>query len=171
MSYTFSMWSTKNNFSKNKDLLCQLSSIWYQRLGHRTCFLAVIHVIWGHDESADSFNLQNFLQKNDESIKPTTLENSSGNKKLICSDIQKQVANVWAAEMLKIIMKDVIHVRLFFILVDQSWDLVRYHSIKDIMRYFIQVIYFSLIFCIKRQYLMIWDMFGSWKYDHKIRYL
>uniref|UniRef100_A0A7N0R9D3 TTF-type domain-containing protein n=1 Tax=Kalanchoe fedtschenkoi TaxID=63787 RepID=A0A7N0R9D3_KALFE len=134
---------------KCKDLMKREQHIMHKRsdkakCDYRTRLLASIDCVRfllcqglsfrGHDESESSSNKGNFLEllkflaDHNESIDNVVLQNAPGNLKLVAPDIQKDISNAAAQEVVSTIIKD-IDGDYFAILIDESRDV----SIKEQM--------------------------------------
>ena len=94
----------------------------------------------GHDESDDSSNQGNFLERlqflasHNQEIKGVTLKNALENLKLTSPNIQKDIVNVVVVETVNTIIED-IGDSLFFILIDESCDISTKEWMTVVLRY------------------------------------
>ncbi|KAL5562173.1 hypothetical protein UlMin_031920 [Ulmus minor] len=94
----------------------------------------------GHDESDNSLNqgyfleLLQFASSLNDDIRNVTLKNAPENIKLTSPDIQKDIVNVVAVEIVNIIIQD-IGDSLFSILVDESRDISTKEQMAIVLRY------------------------------------
>ncbi|KAL7157674.1 hypothetical protein ABFS83_02G093400 [Erythranthe nasuta] len=95
---------------------------------------------WGHDESESSANPGNFIQlvktfgQINPDIKDVTLNNAPQNHKTICSDIQKEIVNAFAMEILKEIISD-IGDSTFCVMVDEALNISMKEQMALVIRY------------------------------------
>ncbi|XP_012835790.1 PREDICTED: zinc finger MYM-type protein 1-like [Erythranthe guttata] len=94
----------------------------------------------GHDESESSANPGNFIAlvktfgRINSDIEAITLKNAPLNHKMICSDIQKEIVNAFAMEVLRAIISD-IGDSTFCLMVDEARDISMKEQMALVVRY------------------------------------
>ncbi|CAN6722794.1 unnamed protein product [Malus baccata var. baccata] len=94
----------------------------------------------GHDESATSSNMRNYLEllqflaDNNDKVREVVMENAPGNLKLLAPSIKKEIVNSYALETLDTIM-DGLKDRFFSILVDEARDVSVKEQMAMVLRY------------------------------------
>ena len=94
----------------------------------------------GHDETEDSKNQGNFLEllqwlcNHNKDIEAISLKNAPENLKLAAPDIQKDIVNCIAVEIVNSIIQD-IGDKLFSILIDESKDISSKEQMSIVLRY------------------------------------
>ncbi|XP_050139269.1 uncharacterized protein LOC126615500 [Malus sylvestris] len=120
------------------------------RKAYRTCLNASIKCtkfllrqglpFRGHDESATSSNMGNYLEllqfiaDNNDKVREVVMENAPGNLRLVAPSIQKEILNSCALETLDAIM-DGLKDRFFSILVDEARDVSVKEQMAMVLRY------------------------------------
>ncbi|XP_020415433.1 zinc finger MYM-type protein 1-like [Prunus persica] len=120
------------------------------RKAYRTCLNASIKctkfllrqglAFRGHDESATSSNMGNYLEllqflaDNDDKVREVVMENAPGNLKLLAPCIQKEIVNSYALETLDAIM-DGLKDKFFSILMDEARDVSVKEQMTMVLRY------------------------------------